>query len=354
MKLSILIPVGSVHEYFVEAIKSVLDDAPRASEILICATAKVIADAKTHLGKQTMDQRLKFVKSQHGDIVTNLNSGLSIAKGEYIARMDTDDVVIPTRFSQQIAYLDKISTADVVGSYLQYICPHGVNKGMQDYPRRIKRSVFGLASPKVAHPSVMMRRNIVVDLGMYSYEYPHVEDLELWLRVLRAGEIHNITQPLLKYRLHPGQISRQKSDEQLKNSLIAFINDSRWIAKLPLIKPGDFNQLTIEDFFLERTKLLQGLHLFTKMFFKVKLQEKYLERFCLGYLHSMPPHKLIEEFIQAKTDVTIATQIKRNFFGFLLIILKIITRRATARFTKSGRQISINQKNSTSFCPDCS
>ena len=353
MKLSILIPVGSVHEYFVESIKSVLDDAPLDSEILICATAAVIADAKTQLGNQPMDQRLKFVRSEHGDIVTNLNNGLLIAKGEYIARMDTDDVVIPTRFSKQIAYLDKISNADVVGSYLQYICPHGVDKGMQDYPRRIKRSIFGLASPKVAHPSVMMRRSIVVALGMYSYEYPHVEDLELWLRVLRAGEIHNITQPLLKYRLHPGQISRKKSDEQLKNSLIAFINDSRWIAKLPPIKPGHFNQLAIEDFFLERTKLLQDLNLFTRIFFMVKLQEKYLERFCLGYLHSMPPHKLINEFIQAKTDITVATQIKRNLFGFLLILFKIITRRLIARFTRAGRQISINQKDSTSLCPDC-
>ncbi len=354
MKLSILIPVGSIHEFFIEALESVINDAPSDSEILICAERQILESAKAETKKYFKDSRIKFVVSESGDIVTNLNTGLAVAKGEFVARMDSDDLLVRGRFSKQITYLDNDTNVQVVGSYLQYICPHDVNKGIQDYPRVIKRGFLGLVSPKVAHPSVMMRRKFVSDIGMYSANYPHVEDLELWLRVLRKSDIHNIPEALLKYRLHPGQISRARSDEQLKYSLLAFINDALTFCNRDEIDTTKFEDVSLETFFLSRKSMVSGLGVIRRAIFMVMFQEKYLERYCLTYLHSKSPAYLIRDFLLLKTDKTVSKKIRKNLIGFFMILIKITLRRAKASMTLAGRKISDLRTRGTSTCKKCS
>ena len=354
MKLTILLPVGSLDQYASDAIKSTVADMPIDSELLICATENVILELHALLSNNNLvDDRIVLIKSKSGDIVSNLNSGLEVARGTYIARMDADDLVIPGRFSKQIDFLEANLDCAVVGTYLQYICQHGNNIGLQDYPMRQKRNFLGLISPLLGNPSVMMRHDMLISAGGYNHDYPHVEDLELWLRLSRHHDLHNLPIALLKYRLHPNQTSRTKSDDQLKYGLLAFINDARQLSQLAPLDTKNFEAMGTREFLLGRRELLNGLVGARRAIFSLSLQEKFLERYFLEYLHSVPPRTLFLNLLVGKTPDIIVSDILGNLPGFALIALKIVIRRLRARLTIKGRQTAKSREASTKICPLC-
>jgi glycosyltransferase involved in cell wall biosynthesis len=142
-----------------------------------------------------------------------LNTGILNSSTELIARLDSDDLVIPGRFEKQIEYLNNYKNVAVVGSQVEYIDQNGQHKGFSRYPVGIEEVRDGfLLGSQVAHPSVMLRKSAIIKIGNYSEYYSEnktsiIEDLYLWMRVLDLFEIANIDEPLTKYRQHEGQVS---------------------------------------------------------------------------------------------------------------------------------------------------
>jgi glycosyltransferase involved in cell wall biosynthesis len=136
--------------------------------------------------------------------VRSLNMALALAKGEFIAKMDADDVSEIERIKTMMEYMKNNPSVGVLGSACKKIGPRNEEMGVRYYPERhesIKRQMCIWNA--MAHSTVMVRRKVFERVGLYD-ENVQVEDYELWLRCLRHSiKFANIPQPLLKYRIYP-------------------------------------------------------------------------------------------------------------------------------------------------------
>ncbi len=135
-------------------------------------------------------------------LAASLNLGIQVARGEYIARFDSDDICMPDRLALQVAYLDAHPDVGVLGGGLEIMAEDGRTLAYRDYPgdhRTIERRMQSTTS--VAHPTVMLRRALLQLHGGYSTEFRFAEDLDLWLRLLNRGvQFANLHEVLVRYR----------------------------------------------------------------------------------------------------------------------------------------------------------
>jgi hypothetical protein len=142
--------------------------------------------------------------------VQSLNELLPQACGEYVARMDADDVCLPQRIGKQVLFLDDNPDHVAVGGWVIQMNEEGRLIGLIRAP-----TVHGdidaanlKGHSSIWHPTVMMRRSVVVGLGGYRPEFIHCEDLDLWLRLAERGKLANLAEPMLFYRLHDKSVSQ--------------------------------------------------------------------------------------------------------------------------------------------------
>jgi glycosyltransferase involved in cell wall biosynthesis len=132
----------------------------------------------------------------------SLNFAIKQARGQLIARFDSDDVCLPNRLALQVAYMTAHSDVDVVGGGLEIISETGLSLAFRDYPvdhATIERR-FQTSTP-IAHPTVMVRKHIFDQHGGYDPSYRFAEDLDLWLRLLNQGvRFANLKEVLVRYR----------------------------------------------------------------------------------------------------------------------------------------------------------
>lgn len=158
------------------------------------------------------DKRIKVITNEENiGLTKSLNKGISVARGEYIARMDADDISMPLRFEKQVSILNRNIEVGICGTAVQLF---GDKKGTIFYPRR-NDSVYLFLDNCFAHPTVMMRREIA-EMG-YDENCRCSQDYDLWNRAYSAG-IHffNIQEPLLFYRHSRQQISSNRRKEQMR------------------------------------------------------------------------------------------------------------------------------------------
>jgi glycosyltransferase involved in cell wall biosynthesis len=204
-RVSVVLAVNRDDGFLDEAVASVLNQTFRDFEFIIVANC--CSDELWERLQAIPDSRVVPVRTAVGQLPFNLNVAIDRARGEYIARMDADDVCEPERFERQLQYLDANRDVDVLGSSYIHIDGSGRHVGN---PRRLKlthkqidRSLpFESCMP---HPTVMFRRTAVLSVGGYAYGL-YAEDWDLWLRMARRGlRFANLPEPLLQYRIHAGQ-----------------------------------------------------------------------------------------------------------------------------------------------------
>ena len=140
-------------------------------------------------------------------LVDVLNAGLDHCSAPYIARLDADDIPEPERIEMQARWLDERTDVGLVCSPVIWIGEGGEVRKTD--PLDGRPLINGLRWKNViAHPSVMFRRQAVIDLGGYNHHATHAEDYELWLRIAAAWRIARIPHLLLRYRVHGDQVSR--------------------------------------------------------------------------------------------------------------------------------------------------
>jgi len=151
------------------------------------------------------EPRLGFVKS--------LNKGLETARGYLIARMDSDDISKENRLDVQRRFLNKNAEVGIIGSSLEKITDDGKTMGVRIYPgspAKVRRSM--MIRNAVAHPTVMMRRDVIEQIGKYDEALGKAEDYELWMRAIKMNiQIANLEEPLLFYRI-PQMAKRDNSN----------------------------------------------------------------------------------------------------------------------------------------------
>lgn len=132
----------------------------------------------------------------------SLNLGISKARGQLIARFDSDDICMPNRLELQIAFLRAHPEISVVGRAMDIISAGGRLIARRNYPQTLNKIASAMQlTNAIAHPTVMFRKEAIDYYGGYNPNYQYCEDLDLWLRWLNVGLLfENLPQVLVRYR----------------------------------------------------------------------------------------------------------------------------------------------------------
>ena len=150
-------------------------------------------------------------------LVNSLNIGFESAQGEYIARMDCDDISLPNRLSVQVKFMDQHHTIGASGSFYNLFL--NGKKAVADFPLNINEmKCFMVFNSPIAHPTVIIRKSIIQKEKLfYRSEYIHAEDYDLWSQISAVSDLANVSDVLLNYRVHENQITSNESLVASKN-----------------------------------------------------------------------------------------------------------------------------------------
>lgn len=215
--VSVLMPVYNCEKYVAEAVDSILCQAFRDLEFIIiddCST-----DSTGTIIRSQSDSRIRYYRNERNlGISRSLNEGLALAKGMYIARMDADDISLPGRIAAQVKYLSEHPEVGVLGSAVQRIDEQGRRLSIVESPHEhaVLRWLLCFLTP-IAHPTVMMRKEIVTQVGGYDSSYQTAEDYDLWRRVSSITRLSNLHSVQVLLRTHEGNASKKQVAQQSDN-----------------------------------------------------------------------------------------------------------------------------------------
>ncbi len=217
-KVTVLMPVFNGARYLRQAIDSILNQTYRDLEFLIVNDGS--EDPTQEIIESYRDPRIRVIHHlKNQGLACSLNEGMDLARGEYIARMDADDVSLPHRLSTQGAFMDEHAEVDVCGSFVKYIRNESPrlfseNKRPVEHQAICARLFVECC---ISHPTVIMRRSSFKKHHLYyDRAFEFCEDYELFVRAKGKLHFHNIPKALLYYRVHDDNISSKlySSDQQ--------------------------------------------------------------------------------------------------------------------------------------------
>lgn len=225
-KVSVLMPVYQGDDYLVEAVESILNQTFSDFEFLIICDDPTDETRKILDTYMQEDARVKVHYNQKREgLVNSLNKGISLAQGEYIARMDADDISLTDRIEKQVDYLDINRDISILGTDVIFINRKGESfnditvRAVPTDPKVIKWVL--LFENCIRHPTVMFRMDMCNCTGIYSIDFDHCEDYEFWLRASQKVNIANLPEKLLLLRKHRENISELYEDAGKVNAIIA-------------------------------------------------------------------------------------------------------------------------------------
>lgn len=211
--ISVVVPIYNTESYLKLAIDSILNQSVVDIEVILiddCSSDQSLQICEDYA---RVDSRVRVLKrAKNGGIVSALNDGLSAVRGEYIARMDADDISMPERFSEQLDYLRRNPEVGLCGTSIEIIDPNNkvIAIRLAETDPRLVRSLLKYFSP-IAHPTWMIRKSVLDKLGGYRDVAP-VEDYDFLNRVVLNGfSIGNTKYVGLKYRILPTSISSTRT-----------------------------------------------------------------------------------------------------------------------------------------------
>ena len=217
-RVSFIMAVYDGETYLDEAIQSVLNQTFRDFEFILINDGSADGTARIIERYRRADGRIRAYEQPNCGLVVALNRGLDLARGEYVARMDADDVSMPERVATQIAFMDAHPEVGICGTWIETIGTfHG---DVRRYPTDDATIRSWLLFESVlAHPSIMMRRELLMKTGLsYDVGYVHAEDYDLWVRATRHTALANIPEVLLRYRLHSQQVVQRHDAKKLASA----------------------------------------------------------------------------------------------------------------------------------------
>jgi len=210
--ISVVLPVFNAEQYLAQAIESILNQTYINYELIIIDDGSTDTSHEIAIKSKEKDSRVRVLAQPNMGISKTLNRGIDLARGEWVARMDADDVALPDRFEKQIAKLCETG-ADICGSWVKHFGSSDTRTiKYRESDQAIKYEM--LFGTPFAHPTIMMRTDLARTLR-YDENWDKCEDYDLWERSARAGyKMTNVQEALLKYRVHNLQSSLVASQIQ--------------------------------------------------------------------------------------------------------------------------------------------
>ncbi len=315
-KISVVMPAYNAEKYIAEAIESILAQTYKDFEFII------INDGSTDKTEEIIlsynDERIVYLKNEKNmGIVHTLNRGLDIAKGEYIARMDADDISLSQRLEKQLKYMEKHKSIAVLGTSFTIF-----GDGIKSYPfifsfnhKRAKAELFFNSS--LGHPSVIIKKSVLDNNSLrYEEEYKGLEDFVLWWRIAKHGNVASLKQPLLKYRKHKKQITSSRDftfEHKFKKFLLERVNvfdinyTNAEFSSLLKYCLGQYNDLIVND--------IENLVSLFKKLLKANKKQKYFDKYyfkkvlglavtyCISFLNISDNEKFSLRYKEFKSGV---------------------------------------------------
>ena len=228
--VTVLLPIWDAESHLREALDSVLAQTFDDFELLVVDDGS--RDGGPDLVRGCADARVRLSSlGENRGLVAALNAGLVQARGRYVARMDADDVCLPTRLAEQVEHLDAHPALGGVSSAFETIDGNGRVLGIVDGRYRpvgpaLLRWALHFGS-FFCHPAAMLRRDVFDAVGSYDAEFAHAEDYDLWLRVVEKYPLDNLPRPLLRLRWHGDNVSVRHRETQQANARRALARSLR-------------------------------------------------------------------------------------------------------------------------------
>lgn len=242
--ISVVMSVYNGELYIEEAIKSILSQTYKDFEFIIINDGSADKSLEIIEEYKNQDERVVLISRGNKGLIASLNEGIEKARGEYIARMDADDISLPSRFEEQLKFMESNYDVGVCGTG---IVGFGENMkenisfySVEDSSLKVEL----LFSSVFAHPSVMMRKDLIKKYNLkYEESYKNAEDFELWVQMAKYTKFANLKKPLLRYRVLQDSITR-KSDIDIENRyrVIKSIFE-RYLQKLGINNSEEENKL---------------------------------------------------------------------------------------------------------------
>ena len=202
--VSVIIPVFNGQKYLKETVLSVQKSSYKNFEIILVNDGSKDKSKELcyKLKKKYKNIRIFSFKKNHG-FSNVLNYAIRKAKGKYIARLNQDDLVTPTRLSSQVYFLENNSNYVLVGGNLELINEQGKTLDVMSYPhtdQEIRNNWFYLNA--FADPAVMYRKKTFIKVGNYDQDFYPADDYHLWFRMGQDGKIANLNLVVTKFKVH--------------------------------------------------------------------------------------------------------------------------------------------------------
>lgn len=213
-KVSVILPVFNCEKYVFEAIQSILNQSFKDFEFIIINDGSTDNSLEIVKLAAESDNRIIFINNEKNlGLIKTLNIGLNLASGEYIIRMDGDDVSKYDRIEKQIKFLDINKEIGLLGSY--YECFGDTNVLQKKHSTHKDIKIASLFSSPFAHPTICLRASVLKENNLiYNETALHVEDYDLWSKLLDVTKGANYPEVLLRYRVHNAQITSDSNETQ--------------------------------------------------------------------------------------------------------------------------------------------
>ncbi|UKN01563.1 glycosyltransferase [Paracrocinitomix mangrovi] len=303
--ISVVLPFYNAEKYLKDSIQSILSQTYTHFELLLLNDGST--DKSVEIINQFNDSRIKLHdRKENRRLIYTLNEGLNLCNGDFVARMDADDIADSTRFEKQVNFLlDNPDYVAVGSNYLLF----GAKKGESNLrlsDEMIKLSLF-FENP-MAHPTVMFRNDVIQkDKIRYRKELLHIEDWGFWYDLSKKGKLANLKEPLLNYRMEGQNISEQNLTtlEERSNLFYNYVLTDLYKDHYSF----ELNRVhwVIQNTFLRKDEVSSILD-------KIKKVRIALEKYGFN-------HKSLDQYFKFKYDrlfYKIADLDKRHAFQFLI------------------------------------
>lgn len=207
-KVSIIMSVHNGMPYLKEAVESILDQSFIDFEFIILDDFS--ADGSLRYLTSLKDRRIiRITNEENLGLAVSLNKSLKVAKGNYIARMDADDISQKNRLKEQINFLEKNPRISICGTWAEIIDEKGKIIGEKKYPTNSNdiKKALSFYNP-IIHPSLMARKEVISELKGYDADFDYAEDYDLLMRARKKFKMANLSKKLIKWRIWEERRSR--------------------------------------------------------------------------------------------------------------------------------------------------
>ena len=222
--VSVIMSVYNGERYLQKAVASILHQTFEDFEFII------INDGSTDESREILesydDDRIVLLQQKHTGLTKSLRAGFSLARGDYVARIDADDLAKPERLEKQLKFLRKHPKVMLVGSNCYNIDENGRVLSITDLPVDEVQIKWNLLFYNcLRHSTVMFRRKEVDNLGGYNTAIPYAQDYDLWMRIAGTYSVANLKEPLVYLRVpREGTITFDKIHEQTQHAEQIYLN----------------------------------------------------------------------------------------------------------------------------------